>query len=255
MKLVILAGGRGTRLSEETSLKPKPLVEIGGMPIIWHIMKLYSGYGINDFIICLGYKGYLIKEFFSNYSLHTSDVTINTKNNLISTHKKDTEDWNITLVNTGENTMTGGRILKIKDYVDQDFCLTYGDGLSNVNIKELIKFHRKNKKLATVTVVKPNARFGSVKINKNNSVSSFMEKNNEHVQWVNGGFFVLNKKIFKYLKNDNTIWEQDPLKKLSKDGQLVAYKHNKFWQPMDTLREKEYLEELYLRNKAPWKVW
>ena len=205
MKLVILAGGRGTRLSEETSIKPKPLVEIGGMPIIWHIMKLYSKHGINDFIICLGYKGYLIKEFFSNYSLHTSDITINTKKNKITTHKKDTENWNITLVNTGENTMTGGRILKIKNYVDDEFCLTYGDGLSDVNIKELIKFHKKHKKNATVTVVKPNARFGSVKIDKNNKISSFMEKNNEQVQWVNGGFFVLNKKIFKYLKNDNTI--------------------------------------------------
>ena len=246
MKLVILAGGRGTRLSEETSIKPKPLVEIGGMPIIWHIMKLYSKHGINDFIICLGYKGYLIKEFFSNYSLHTSDITINTKKNKIITHKKDTENWNITLVNTGENTMTGGRILKIKNYVDDEFCLTYGDGLSDVNIKELIKFHKKHKKNATVTVVKPNARFGSVKIDKNNKISSFMEKNNEQVQWVNGGFFVLNKKIFKYLKNNNTIWEQEPLKKLTAQNQLMAFKHNKFWQPMDTIREKEYLEELYI---------
>jgi len=255
MKLVILAGGRGTRLSEETSIKPKPLVEIGGMPIIWHIMKLYSKHGINDFIICLGYKGYLIKEFFSNYSLHTSDITINTKKNKITTHKKDTENWNITLVNTGENTMTGGRILKIKNYVDDEFCLTYGDGLSDVNIKELIKFHKKHKKNATVTVVKPNARFGSVKIDKNNKISSFMEKNNEQVQWVNGGFFVLNKKIFKYLKNDNTIWEQEPLKKLTAQNQLMAFKHNKFWQPMDTIREKEYLEELYFSKKAPWISW
>jgi glucose-1-phosphate cytidylyltransferase len=255
MKLVILAGGRGTRLSEETSIKPKPLVEIGGMPIIWHIMKLYSKHGINDFIICLGYKGYLIKEFFSNYSLHTSDITINTKKNKIITHKKDTENWNITLVNTGENTMTGGRILKIKNYVDDEFCLTYGDGLSDVNIKELIKFHKKHKKNATVTVVKPNARFGSVKIDKNNKISSFMEKNNEQVQWVNGGFFVLNKKIFKYLKNDNTIWEQEPLKKLTAQNQLMAFKHNKFWQPMDTIREKEYLEELYFSKKAPWISW
>lgn len=255
MKLVILAGGRGTRLSEETSIKPKPLVEIGGMPIIWHIMKLYSKHGINDFIICLGYKGYLIKEFFSNYSLHTSDITINTKKNKITTHKKDTENWNITLVNTGENTMTGGRILKIKNYVDDEFCLTYGDGLSDVNIKELIKFHKKHKKNATVTVVKPNARFGSVKIDKNNKISSFMEKNNEQVQWVNGGFFVLNKKIFKYLKNDNTIWEQEPLKKLTAQNQLMAFKHNKFWQPMDTIREKEYLEELYISKKAPWISW
>ena len=255
MKLVILAGGRGTRLSEETSIKPKPLVEIGGMPIIWHIMKLYSKHGINDFIICLGYKGYLIKEFFSNYSLHTSDITINTKKNKIITHKKDTENWNITLVNTGENTMTGGRILKIKNYVDEEFCLTYGDGLSDVNIKELIKFHKKHKKNATVTVVKPNARFGSVKIDKNNKISSFMEKNNDQVQWVNGGFFVLNKKIFKYLKNDNTIWEQEPLKKLTAQNQLMAFKHNKFWQPMDTIREKEYLEELYFSKKAPWISW
>ena len=255
MKLVILAGGRGTRLSEETSIKPKPLVEIGGMPIIWHIMKLYSKHGINDFIICLGYKGYLIKEFFSNYSLHTSDITINTKKNKIITHKKDTENWNITLVNTGENTLTGGRILKIKNYVDDEFCLTYGDGLSDVNIKELIKFHKKHKKNATVTVVKPNARFGSVKIDKNNKISSFMEKNNEQVQWVNGGFFVLNKKIFKYLKNDSTVWEQEPLRKLTAQNQLMAFKHKKFWQPMDTIREKEYLEELYIEKKAPWVSW
>jgi glucose-1-phosphate cytidylyltransferase len=255
MKLVILAGGRGTRLSEETIVKPKPLIEIGGMPIIWHIMKMYSSFGINDFIICCGYKGYLIKEFFSNYSLHTSDVTINTKKNKIITHKKKTENWNITLVNTGDKTMTGGRILKIKDYVDDTFCLTYGDGLADININELIKFHNKKKKLATVTIVKPQARFGSVKVNNKNEVISFKEKSDIETGWINGGFFILNKKIINYIKNDKTIWEQEPLIKLTKENKLAGFKHNKFWQPMDTLREKEYLEDLWVKNQAPWKFW
>jgi len=255
MKLVILAGGRGTRLSEETTIRPKPLIEIGGMPVIWHIMKIYSKFGVKDFIICCGYKGYMIKEFFYNYSLHTSDITINTKKNKIITHRKNTEDWNITLINTGDTTLTGGRILKIKDYVDNTFLLTYGDGLANVNIQKLIKFHRNEKKLATVTIVKPQARFGSVKLKNKFQIQSFMEKSSNNQNWVNGGFFVLNKKIFKYLKNDNTIWEREPLKKLAFDNQLVGFKHNDFWQPMDTLREKEYLEELWNKNQAPWKIW
>lgn len=255
MKLVILAGGRGTRISEETVVKPKPLVEIGGFPIIWHIMKIYSFYGFKEFIICCGYKGYMIKEYFSNYGLHTSDTTIDLKNKKIKVHKKTTEDWKITLIDSGENTMTGGRILKIKDYVEDTFCLTYGDGLSNINVKKLIKYHYDKKKSATVTVVKPSARFGTVKLDKNNLVIDFLEKSQGETSWVNGGFFVLNKKIFKYLKDDQTIWEQEPLELLSKHNQLSAFKHDGFWQPMDTIREKELLDKLWYSNNAPWKLW
>ncbi len=255
MKLVILAGGRGTRISEETSLRPKPLVEIGGLPIIWHIMKIYSSYGFNDFVICCGYKGYMIKEYFSNYGLHTSDTTINLKNKTIKVHKKTTEKWKITLIDTGANSFTGGRILRIKDYVGENFCLTYGDGLANVNIKELLKFHKLKKKIATVTVVRPTARFGKVVVDNNMNVKKFLEKSSTANDWVNGGFFVLNKKVFKYLKNDMTIFEKDPLERLTKEKQLSAFKHNGFWQPMDTLREKEYLDELWYSNKAPWKTW
>jgi glucose-1-phosphate cytidylyltransferase len=255
MKLVILAGGRGTRISEETMVKPKPLVEIGGFPIIWHIMKIYSFYGFKEFIICCGYKGYMIKEYFSNYGLHTSDATIDLKNKKIKVHKKTTEDWKITLIDTGDNTMTGGRILKIKNYVEDTFCLTYGDGLSNVNVKKLIKYHYDKKKFATVTVVKPSARFGTVKLDKNNFVIDFLEKSQGETSWVNGGFFVLNKKIFKYLKDDKTIWEEKPLELLSKHNQLSAFKHDGFWQPMDTIREKELLDKLWYSNNAPWKLW
>ena len=256
MKLVILAGGRGTRISEETLVKPKPLVEIGGLPIIWHIMKIYSHFGFNDFVICCGYKGYMIKEYFSNYGLHTSDTTIDLKNKTIKVHKKTTEKWKVTLINTGEETMTGGRILRIKNYVGNNFCLTYGDGLANVNIKKLINFHKVNKKIGTVTVVQPVARFGRVELDKNNMVKKFLEKTQgDNSGWINGGFFVFNKKIFKYLKNDQTIFEKEPLENLSKDKELSAYKHKGFWQPMDTLREKEHLEELWQSNKAPWKLW
>ena len=256
MKLVILAGGRGTRISEETLVKPKPLVEIGGLPIIWHIMKIYSHFGFNDFVICCGYKGYMIKEYFSNYGLHTSDTTIDLKNKTIKVHKKTTEKWKVTLINTGEETMTGGRILRIKNYVGNNFCLTYGDGLANVNIKKLINFHKVNKKIGTVTVVQPVARFGRVELDKNSMVKKFLEKTQgDNSGWINGGFFVFNKKIFKYLKNDQTIFEKEPLENLSKDRELSAYKHRGFWQPMDTLREKEYLEELWQSNKAPWKLW
>ncbi len=255
MKLVILAGGRGTRISEETILRPKPLVEIGGLPIIWHIMKIYSSFGFNDFVICCGYKGYMIKEYFSNYGLHTSDTTINLKNKTIKVHKKTTEKWKITLINTGEETMTGGRILRIKDYVGENFCLTYGDGLANINIKKLINFHKAKKKIATVTVVQPTARFGKVEVDDKMIVTKFIEKSKGDTGWINGGFFVLNKKIFRYLKNDQSVFEKEPLEKLSNDKQLSAFKHDGFWQPMDTLREKEFLEELWQSNKAPWKIW
>ena len=225
------------------------------MPIIWHIMKIYSSYGIKDFIICCGYKGYLIKEYFSNFFLHSSDVTINLKKNSIKIHKKNSEDWNITLINTGEDTATGGRILKIKKYVDNTFCLTYGDGLSNINIQKLIKQHKKYKKAATMSVVLPSARFGAVEIDTNRKIKKFVEKPKGDKQWVNGGFFVLNKKIFNYLSNNNTVWEKEPLEDLAKDNELMSFKHDGFWQPMDTLRDKILLDKLWNENKAKWKIW
>ena len=255
MQLIILAGGRGTRISEESIIKPKPLVEIGGMPIIWHIMKIYSSFGIKDFVICCGYKGYLIKEYFSNFYLHSSDVTINLKDNNIKIHKKTSEDWNVTLIDTGEDTQTGGRILRAKEYVDEQFCLTYGDGLANVDIKKLISFHSSHKKLATMTVVQPLGRFGAVEVDSDNNVNNFTEKPKGDGQWVNGGFFVLSKKIFSYLKNDNTIWEKEPLEELSKRKELKSFKHEEFWCPMDTLRDKEFLENLWQKKRAPWKIW
>ena len=255
MKLVILAGGAGTRISEESSIRPKPLIEIGGMPIIWHIMKIYSMHGIKDFVICCGYKGYLIKEYFSNYVLHTTDVTINLKKNTVKVHKKYSEDWNITLVNTGLHTQTGGRILRIKDYIDSDFCLTYGDGLANINLKELINFHKKHKKYATMTAVQPLGRFGALNIDSDNAVQNFLEKPKGDGQWVNGGFFVLSKKIFNYIRGDESVWEKEPLENLAKDLNLKSFKHNNFWQPMDTLRDKEFLENLWNSKKAPWKIW
>ena len=256
MKLVILAGGRGTRISEETLVKPKPLVEIGGLPIIWHIMKIYSFYGFNEFIICCGYKGYMIKEYFSNYALHTSDTTIDLKNKKLTVHKKTTENWKITLVDTGEETMTGGRILKIKNYVDENFCLTYGDGLCDVNVKKLVQFHKSNNKLATMTVVQPQGRFGIVEISKkNNQVVNFSEKPKGDGSWINGGFFVLKQDIFKYLKDDSTVWEREPLENLSKNSQLLAFQHHGFWYAMDTIRDKNYLDSLWFSKKAPWKLW
>jgi glucose-1-phosphate cytidylyltransferase len=256
MKLVILAGGLGTRISEESALKPKPLIEIGNMPIIWHVMKIYSFFGVREFIICCGYKGYLIKEYFANYSLHLSDVTIDIHKNSIDVHKKNAEDWKITLVDTGENTLTGGRILRIKNYINDDFLLTYGDGLANVNIKELIKYHKLNKKSATMTVVQPQGRFGVVDINKkNNLVKNFSEKPKGDGSWINGGFFVLKQDIFKYLKDDFTIWEKEPLQKLSNNLQLLAYHHDGFWYAMDTIRDKNYLDSLWFSKKAPWKLW
>ena len=256
MKTVILAGGLGTRISEETGLKPKPMIEIGGKPILWHIMKIYSTYGLNDFIICCGYKGYMIKEFFANYFLHSSDVTIDLNNNTYKFHKKRLENWKITLVDTGEKTNTGGRLKRIKDYLeDEDFCMTYGDGLSNINIKSLIKFHRSHGKKATLSAVKPPGRFGALKISRNNSVSSFKEKPQGDQGFITGVFLVLSPKTIESIEYDSVAWEKQPLEKLSSEGELMAFKHDDFWQPMDTLREKNYLESLVERNEAPWILW
>jgi glucose-1-phosphate cytidylyltransferase len=255
MKVVILAGGIGSRISEESVVRPKPLIEIGGMPIIWHIMKIYSSYGFKDFIICCGYKGYLIKEFFSNYFLHSSDLTIDLENDKIIYHQKKKESWKITLVDTGENTSTGGRIKKIKKFItEENFCLTYGDGVSAVNIKKLVHFHIKNQKKATLIAVKPQGRFGSLKL-EGNKVEQFLEKPLGDGGWVNGGFFVLNKDIFNYIRSEKTIWEREPLERLSKKKQLISYKFNGFWYAMDTLKDKNYLENLWSSGKAPWKIW
>lgn len=256
MKAVILAGGYGTRISEETTIKPKPMIEIGGMPILWHIMKIYSFYGINEFIICCGYKGYVIKEYFANFFLHHSDITYDMINKTKIIHQERAEPWKITLVDTGEKTMTGGRIKRIKQYLknEKDFCLTYGDGVSNIDISKLINFHQSHKRLATLSAVSPPGRFGSVRL-VGSKVADFVEKLSGEGSLINGGFFVLNTKVIDYIKDDSTIWEQEPLRKLSEDGELMAYKHNEFWQPMDTLREKNHLEELWNSNKAPWKIW
>ena len=255
MKAVILAGGFGTRISEETQLKPKPLIEIGGMPLLWHIMKIYSSHGINDFIICCGYRGYLIKEYFVNYSLHMSDVTLDIQKNEIKVHKKLAEPWKITLIDTGLNTMTGGRLKRIKEYLsDESFCFTYGDGLSDVNITELIKFHKKNKTLATVTAVQPPGRFGILNM-KDTKIVDFKEKPAGDHNWINGGYFVLEPSVIDYIDDDTTVWEQEPLEKLAKEGQISAYQHTNFWQPLDTLREKNILEELWDSGNAPWKSW
>ncbi len=256
MKIVILAGGIGSRLSEETDLKPKPMVEIGEKPILWHIMKIYSHYGFNDFIICLGYKGYMIKEYFANYFLHSSDVTIDFKKNKIEVLGSKAEPWKVTLIDTGLNTMTGGRIKRIQKYTgNQTFMMTYGDGLNTVNIKDLLEFHRKKAKLVTLTAVQPTARFGAVDLDDKHNVLSFHEKPKGDGLWVNGGFFVLEPGIFKYIKDDASIWERDSLEKLSSEGQMNAYKHSGFWKCMDTLRDKRELEQLWQTEKAPWKIW
>ena len=254
MQAVILAGGRGTRISEESLLRPKPLIEIGERPIIWHIMKSYSYHGIKDFIICCGYKGELIKEYFSNFGLYSSDITIEVKKNKITFHKKNFENWKITLIDTGIDTQTGGRIKRVRDYLKNTFCLTYGDGLSDINIKKSIEFHKKNKKIATMTVVQPAGRFGAVKIKKD-LVDKFLEKPAGDGGWINGGFFVLEKKSLDYIKNDFTIWEQEPLKNLTKQNQLSSFKHKGFWHPMDTIRDKEYLEKEWRKPNCPWKKW
>ena len=255
MKAVILAGGLGTRLAEETTLKPKPMVEIGGKPILWHIMKIYSAYDINDFIICLGYKGYLIKEYFSNYFLHMSDVTIDMQQNKVEVHQNSAEPWRITLVDTGDNTMTGGRLKRIHQYLyNEDFCFTYGDGVSNVNISQLIAFHNHQGTLATLTAIQPPGRFGSLDLNQN-KIIGFQEKPQGNGGWISGGFFVLSPKVIDYIDGNNTVWEREPMERLARDNQMSAYLHRGFWQPMDTLRDKNYLEELWATGKAPWKVW
>lgn len=255
MKAVILAGGMGTRISEESHLKPKPMIEIGGRPILWHIMKMYSQHGINDFIICLGYKGYVIKEYFSNYFLHNSDVTFCLSDNSTEIHQKFSEPWKVTLVDTGENTMTGGRLKRVSNYIgNETFCFTYGDGVSDINITELISYHKTLGLKATVTAIKPPGRYGALEI-KNNTVLNFQEKPAGDGSWINGGFFVLESDVFKKILDDKTVWEQEPLKELASEGQLSAFLHEGFWQAMDTLREKNYLEELWSSNKAPWKTW
>ena len=256
MKAVILAGGLGTRISEETITKPKPMIEIGGLPIIWHIMKTYAHYGITDFIICCGYKGYIVKEYFSNYFLHTTDVSFNFTSNEQKYYKTKAEPWNVTCVDTGDETMTGGRIEKIKKYLgdDEDFCLTYGDGVADININDLLKFHKDHKCLATVSATIAPLRFGALSLGSNNLVNKFIEKP-KGGNYVNGGFFVLSKKVIDLIKDDKVFFEKEPLDNLAKNNQLIAFQHNGFWQPMDTLREKNYLEELWLSGKAPWKVW
>jgi len=255
MKAVILAGGLGTRLSEETQLRPKPMAEIGGKPILWHILKTYSSHGIDDFIICLGYKGYMIKEYFANYFLHTSDVTFDMSNNRMEVHEKHAEPWRITLVDTGEATMTGGRLKRVAHYLDdEDFCFTYGDGLSNVNIRDLISFHRQNGTLATVTAVQPPGRFGALDL-QHNRITAFKEKPEGDGGWINGGYFVLSPKVIARIAGDDTTWEREPMERIAHAGQLAAYRHTGFWQPMDTLRDKMALEEMWNANRAPWKVW
>jgi len=255
LKAVILAGGLGTRISEETHLKPKPMIEVGGKPILWHIMKTYCAHGVTDFIICLGYKGYLIKEYFANYYLHTSDVTFDMRDNTMKVHQNAAEPWTVTLVDTGEDTMTGGRLKRIAPYLDgEDFCFTYGDGVSDVDISKLIAFHRVQGGLATLTAVQPPGRFGALTMQEN-LVTSFEEKPHGDGAWINGGYFVLSPKVIDYIDGDVAVWEKDPLQTLAAQGELSAFHHHGFWQPMDTLRDKTYLEELWQANEAPWKVW
>jgi glucose-1-phosphate cytidylyltransferase len=256
MKAVILAGGLGTRLSEETQLKPKPMVEIGGKPILWHIMKIYSHFGVNEFIVCCGYKGYMIKEYFANYFLHQSDVTFNMGDNSMEIHRQRAEPWKVTLVDTGEDTMTGGRLRRVRDYLkdEEAFCFTYGDGLGNIDIKSSIEFHKKHGKLATLTATFPPGRFGAIDI-VNNKVINFKEKPKGDGAMVNGGFFILSPKVLNLLEGDYTIWEEEPLSNLANAGELMAYKHEGFWLPMDTLRDKQKLQELWETGSAPWKFW
>ena len=255
MKAVILAGGLGTRLEEETTLKPKPMVEIGDKPIIWHIMKHFSQHGVNEFIICLGYKGYMLKEYFFNYALHNSDVTIDLKNNDIQILKKQSEPWKISLVDTGQNTMTGGRLKRVSHLLaDEDFFLTYGDGVSDVNLSQLVEFHKSHKKLATVTAVRPMGRFGALDLS-GDVVAKFEEKPKGDGGYINGGFFVLNKKVTEFIKDDSSIWEKEPLETIVQQSQLKAYRHEGFWYAMDTIRDKKYLQSLWEQNQAPWKTW
>ena len=255
MKVVLLAGGLGTRLSEETTIRPKPMVELGGMPILWHIMKMYGYYGFNEFVVCLGYKGYMIKEFFTNYFIHQSDVTVDLCKNSVEIHKNASEPWKVTLVDTGVDSMTGGRIKRIEEYIDGTFMLTYGDGVSDIDLKELLRYHRSNKVAATLTGVKPAGKWGQLEIDDRNHINKFMEKPVGDGGYVNGGFFVLEPKIFDYIQGDSTIWERDPLEGLARDGELCAYKFDGFWHAMDTLRDRSYLEELVEKKKAPWMKW
>jgi len=255
MKAVILAGGIGSRISEESHLRPKPMIEIGGKPILWHIMKIYSGNGINDFIVCCGYKGYLIKEYFANYFLHMSDVTIDMVNNRTEILQNSAEPWRVTLVDTGEHTMTGGRLRRVRHLVgEEEFCFTYGDGVSSVNVRELISFHRSQARLATLTAVQPPGRFGALNIS-DNRILRFEEKPPGDSGWVNGGFFVLSPKVMDYIKDDSTVWEREPMERLARERELGAFLHRGFWQPMDTLRDRLHLEDLWNSGNPPWKVW
>lgn len=255
MKAVILAGGLGTRLSEETSTRPKPMVEIGGKPVLWHLLKIYSHHGINDFVICLGYKGYLIKEYFANYFLHMSDVTFDLSSNKLEVHHKHAEPWRVTLIDTGDATQTGGRLKRVASYLgDETFCFTYGDGLADIDIKAEVAFHKGKGRLATMCAVSPPGRFGAIDI-KDSRISRFEEKPSGDGSWINGGFFVLEPKAIGYIKDDTSVWERDPLERLAKDSEISAYVHKGFWQPMDTLRDKTKLEELWQSGRAPWKVW
>ena len=253
MKCVILAGGLGTRISEETAVKPKPMVEIGGKPVLWHLMKIYSAHGIHEFIICAGYRGYVIKEYFANYFLHNSDVTFDMRDNSMEVHERHAEPWRVTVVDTGDDTMTGGRLKRVREYLgDETFCFTYGDGLSDIHIGNLVAFHRQCGRLATVTAVQPAGRFGALEI-EGTAVSDFMEKPQGDGAWVNGGFFVLEPRVVDYIEGDGTIWEREPLQRIAREGQLSAFHHSGFWQPMDTLRDKIFLEDLWAKGKAPWK--
>lgn len=257
MKVVILAGGYGTRISEETELKPKPMIEIGGKPILWHIMKIYSAYGFNDFIILLGYKGYYIKEYFANYFLHQSDITIDLETNSMKVHNNHSEPWKVTLIDTGLDSMTGSRIKKAQKYIgDESFLLTYGDGVSDVNIRQAVEFHKKHGKIITLTAIQPEARFGNLVIDKDMNINKFTEKPKSEAGWINGGFFVCQSEVFKYLsKEENCIFEETPLQNIAQNNQMVAFKHSGFWQPMDTLRDNKKLNKLWKENNAPWKVW
>ena len=255
MKAVILAGGLGTRISEETQLKPKPMIEIGGRPILWHVLKIYSAHGIRDFVICAGYKGYIIKEYFANYFLHMSDVTFDMAGNTMEVHQRRSEPWRVTIVDTGENTMTGGRLKRVRDYLDdKPFCLTYGDGVGDINITELIAFHQREGRQATLTGVQPPGRFGALNI-AGHSVNNFQEKPEGDGSWINGGFFVINPEVINLIDGDSTIWERQPLEALASQKQLSVHKHRGFWQPMDTLRDRQHLEELWSSGQAPWKTW
>ncbi|MDE1169759.1 MAG: glucose-1-phosphate cytidylyltransferase [Verrucomicrobium sp.] len=256
MKAVILAGGLGTRLAEETATRPKPMVEIGGRPILWHIMKTYSAHGIHDFVICAGYKGYMIKEYFSNYFLHMSDVTFDMRHNKMEVHQRRAEPWQVTIVDTGEETLTGGRLRRVREYVgDETFCFTYGDGVGDVDIAALVAFHKKQKTHATLTAVQPPGRFGALEIGGDARIATFREKPQGDGSWINGGYFVLEPEVFSHLHEDKDVWERRPLEELAGAGQLSAYKHGGFWQPMDTIRDKLHLEELWASGTAPWKKW